>query len=58
MAADQYDALNQNTRATGQWGKGKPLTFPPYPRPSTTAKTEPSERPKPTTVAELYRGYK
>jgi len=31
--ADVYDALNQNTRATGNWKKGKTPDFPPYPRP-------------------------
>jgi hypothetical protein len=56
MNADLYDALNQNTRATGQWAKGKAPNIPLYPRPTT--KTEPTERPKPKTVADLYRGFK
>lgn len=56
MMADLYDALNQNTRATGQWGKSGAPKIPPYPRPTT--KTEPAERTKPKTVAELYKGFK
>lgn len=38
MLADLYDAVNQNTRATGNWGKKKPPKFPEYPRPKTKAK--------------------
>lgn len=33
MNADLFDALNQNTRATGNWGKGKAPKFDPRPRP-------------------------
>lgn len=47
--ADLYDALNQNTRATGSWKKGKAPTFDPYPRPSTKKKKK-----KPKTLADLY----
>ncbi|WP_405057047.1 hypothetical protein OG474_30465 [Kribbella sp. NBC_01505] len=54
MQADLYDALNQNTRATGHWQKKAP-DIAPYPRP--TPKTAPAERPKTKTVAELYRGF-
>lgn len=46
MMADAYDALNQNTRATGQW-KSKPPTFPEYPRPK-------KKSDKPATVADLF----
>ncbi|MEU5433819.1 hypothetical protein AB0G73_10620 [Streptomyces sp. NPDC020719] len=53
MQADVYDALNQNTRATGQWGKGKVPKIPAYPRPKpATSKEEAGKRP--TTVAALY----
>ena len=34
LAADLIDALNANTRATGNWGRGKAPTIPPYPRPT------------------------
>ncbi|WP_405056963.1 hypothetical protein OG474_30015 [Kribbella sp. NBC_01505] len=54
LAADIFDALNQNTRATGNWGK-KPPKIPAYPRP--TRKTKPENRPKPKSVAELYAGF-
>ncbi|GAB3830218.1 hypothetical protein GCM10028799_57330 [Kribbella italica] len=55
LAADNYDALNQNTRATGQW-KGKAPNIPLYPRPE-SVKPKPDEREKPKTVADLYRGF-
>jgi hypothetical protein len=48
MLADIFDALNSNTRATGNWGKGKPPTIPPYPRPE-SAKPE-----KKVTVRDLF----
>ncbi|TCC19963.1 hypothetical protein [Kribbella sindirgiensis] len=53
LDADLYDALNQNTRATGQWAKKAP-DIPPYPRPTSS---KPEERPKTKSVAELYRGF-
>jgi hypothetical protein len=55
MWADLYDALNQNTRACGNWGDKKAPKIPLYPRP--TKKTKPTERPKPKTVADLYAGF-
>ncbi|MFG1602845.1 hypothetical protein [Actinoplanes sp. NPDC049265] len=54
LIADLYDALNQNTRATGHWAKGKVPTLPAWPRPSSQAKPE---RKKPVTVAELYQRF-
>lgn len=33
LLAAIFDAVNLNTRATGQWGKGKAPKFDPYPRP-------------------------
>lgn len=48
MAASTYDAINNNTVASGNWGK-KPPTLPSYPRPS--VKT--LEKPK-ATVAALF----
>lgn len=55
MAADIFDALNQNTRATGNWGKGKPPKFPMWPRPNKKAKTPEQKRPK--TVKELFEQF-
>lgn len=36
MTANLYDAVNLNTRASGNWGKGKPPRLPEYPRPKAT----------------------
>ena len=52
MMADLYDALNQNTRATGNWGK-KPPKFPTYPRPTSAPKGEK----KPVTVADIFQQF-
>lgn len=59
LAADLFDALNQNTRATGQWGKGKAPKFKPWPRPSAKKKkagpdTKPGRR---VSVAEIYKKF-
>lgn len=51
MTADIFDALNVNTRATGNWAKGKIPTFPQWPRPGDELKTQ--AKPK-VTVADLY----
>lgn len=52
IAADIFDAVNANTRATGNW-KGKPPKFPAWPRP--TSKPGNSAKPKrPKTVRELF----
>lgn len=56
MAADLYDALNQNTRATGNWGKGKTPKFPEYPRPKAKAKTEKAKK-KIASVADIYKAF-
>lgn len=55
MKADIYDALNLNTRATGNWEKGKAPNFPAWPRPNSTA-TKPEEK-KPVSVADIYRQF-
>lgn len=52
MLADIFDALNQNTRATGNWGKGKPPKLPEYPRPARK-----QEKKKTTTVAALFERF-
>ncbi|GAB2329228.1 hypothetical protein STREPTOSP366_43970 [Streptomyces variabilis] len=55
MAADLFDALNANTRATGNWGKGKAPKIPQYPRPKAKSTTTASTTPKkPVSVAEIY----
>lgn len=52
LAADTFDAINQNTRATGQWGKGKAPKIPPWPRPKAQHNQAGQ---KPTTVAAIYQ---
>lgn len=47
MTADLFDAINQVTRAAGNWAKKAP-EIPPYPRPTA------QEEKKPATVASLY----
>lgn len=55
VLADLYDATNQNTRATGNWKKGKTPKFEPYPRPGTKpGKKAKRDAPKPTSLADLY----
>jgi hypothetical protein len=48
--ADLYEAVNLNTRATGQW-KGKPPKLPAWPRPQSRPK---GESKAPATVASLH----
>ncbi|NUV86591.1 hypothetical protein G6W61_10265 [Streptomyces sp. KAI-26] len=55
LAADLFDAINQNTRATGQWGKGRAPKIPAYPRPQVTKKSEKPKARKPRSVAEIYK---
>ncbi|MGV9312587.1 hypothetical protein ACWDR0_10370 [Streptomyces sp. NPDC003691] len=56
LSADLFDAINQNTRSTGQWEKGKVPKIPVYPRPQ--AKTAPADTPaKPRSVAEIYQHF-
>ncbi len=56
LAADIFDAVNQNTRATGQWGgKGKAPKIPSYPRPE--AKAKPKATKQVTSVAALYQHF-
>ncbi len=57
MTADLFDALNQNTRATGQWGKGKAPKIPAYPRPTAKAAKKKEKAKKPRTVAEIYKHF-
>jgi len=55
LAADTFDALNQNTRATGNWAKGKAPKFPAWPRPAT--KKAPADKKRPASVAEIYQQF-
>ncbi|MDH6462055.1 hypothetical protein M2302_002230 [Micromonospora sp. A200] len=60
MAADTFDAINANTRATGNWAKGKAPKLPQWPRPKSKPKaktTEPGEKKKPVSVADIYKQY-
>lgn len=52
MAADLYDAVNANTRATGNW-QGKPPKFPAWPRP-TSKPGDAHKASRPTSVADIY----
>ncbi|GGU77204.1 hypothetical protein GCM10010211_48900 [Streptomyces albospinus] len=57
MAADIFDAVNQNTRATGQWGKGKAPKIPPFPRPQIKAKAKPKAGKRAASVAAIYKHF-
>jgi hypothetical protein len=58
MSADLFDAINQNTRATGQWGKGKAPKIPAYPRPQAKkAEKKKNKAIKPRSVAEIYKHF-
>ena len=50
LAADLYDAITLNTRASGNWGKTVP-DIPDWPRPTTTS-VEEKKRP---TVKDLWQ---
>ncbi|MFE7124030.1 hypothetical protein [Streptomyces sp. NPDC057617] len=56
LAADLYDAVNANTRATGQWGRSKAPKIPPYPRPKKATANRVGER-RPMSVAEIYKRF-
>ncbi|MET9861959.1 hypothetical protein ABZY93_22080 [Streptomyces smyrnaeus] len=56
IATDLFDAVNQNTRATGNWGKGKAPKVPPWPRPKAkTKKKTAAGHNKPRSVADIYK---
>ncbi|MEU4155694.1 hypothetical protein [Actinoplanes sp. NPDC026670] len=58
LLADLFDAINQNTRATGNWQKGKVPTFPQWPRPKAKTVGKTDEKPKKkVTVADLWRKF-
>lgn len=54
LTADLYDAINLNTRASGNWSKKAP-DIDPWPRPNTKAET-PAEK-QPTSVAEVFERF-
>ena len=54
MNADTYDALSNNTRATGNFAKRPPASaFPLYPRPTPKSEEGKAEKAK-ATVASIY----
>ena len=53
MSADLFDALNQNTRATGNWGKKGAPKLPEYPRPK-VRKSKKDRPKKKVSVADLW----
>jgi hypothetical protein len=55
MTADIFDALNQNTRATGNWAKGKVPKFPSWPRPDSKAKKPKDKKPK--SVKDIFSNF-
>lgn len=60
MAADIFDAINQNTRATGNWGKGKAPKIPSWPRPKALkkpTKAAPNEPGRRVSVADIYKRF-
>ncbi|MEU8327308.1 hypothetical protein [Micromonospora sp. NPDC048839] len=56
LAVDTFDAINANTRATGNWKKGKAPEMPVWPRPKSAA-AEPEQDKKPVTVADIYKRF-
>lgn len=51
ILADIFDAVNQNTRASGNWGKKAAPKIDPWPRPKASRM---EKKKKPVTVADLY----
>ncbi|MFF3017117.1 hypothetical protein [Streptomyces sp. NPDC057939] len=57
LAADLFDAINANTRATGQWGKGKAPKIPPFKRPSAKSAAQKAGTRPAVSVASLYQQF-
>lgn len=53
ILANIYDAIRDNTRATGNW-KHKPPNIPPHPRPKSKPKSVRGSSPRPKTVKDLF----
>jgi len=51
-----YDALNQNTRATGNWKKGSTPDFPPFPGPGEAVKAV-KDKGKRTSVRDIFNRF-
>lgn len=56
ILANLYNALNLNTRASGNWGKKGPPKLPDWPIPKVRSKTKPKAA-KPVSVADIYRQF-
>lgn len=55
MTADIFDAINQQTRVTGNWAKGKAPKMPAWPRPNRKAETP--EQKKPVSVKDIFNSF-
>lgn len=44
LLANLYDAINLNTRACGNWGKGKAPKLDPFPRPKSKSQNAPEKK--------------
>lgn len=53
LAANTYDAINQTTRAAGNWGKKGAPDIAPYPRPAGVK----SGKKKPTSVKDIFKRF-
>jgi hypothetical protein len=53
LMADLYDAMNLNTRATGNWKNGKAPTIPQFPRPKQSANEAAPKKP-PVSVKDIF----
>jgi hypothetical protein len=53
LQANLYDALNLNTRATGNWKNGKAPNIPDFPRPKKSIDPAAPKKPK-TSVREIF----
>lgn len=53
LAANTYDAINQGTRASGNWGKKGAPDIPPYPRPEGVK----AKKKRPTSVKDIFKRF-
>lgn len=56
ILAGVFDAVNGNTRATGNWGKGKAPKFPTWPRPKSKPEGS-SEAKRPVSVFDVWNKF-
>lgn len=52
LSANTYDAINQNTRASGRWGKKGAPEIAPYPRPQGV-----KAKKKPASVKDIFKRF-